>query len=200
MVLRNSMNYSPIIAIGNILVSPKIITEHFCCDYSKCHGTCCIIGDSGAPLEKNECDILAGEFQQFSKHLTIEGIRSVKEQGPFVIDADGDAVTPLVNGEECAYSWFDKDNNCLCGIEKAFEAKCCSMKKPISCWLYPIRVSKLSNGMTALNLHEWYLCMDAFVKGKREGIPVYKFLKDPLIFAFGQDFYKQLEEAASRLF
>lgn len=194
------MNAPSIIEIDNILVSSAILTEKFLCDYTKCHGGCCIIGDSGAPLSESECNYLKGEFNKISKYLRPEGIRSIEEQGPFVTDLDGDLVTPLVAGEECVYARFDKEDNCFCAIEVAHNAGESTLRKPISCWLYPIRISKLSNGMVALNLHEWRICLDAFVKGENEGIPVYKFLRDPLIFAFGEDFYSQLEIAQLSLF
>ncbi|MEN6618110.1 MAG: DUF3109 family protein [Rikenellaceae bacterium] len=187
------MAQASIIEIGNFLVSSSILTEKFVCEYTKCHGSCCIIGDSGALLSESECNHLKGEFNKISKYLRPEGIRSIEEQGPFVSDTDGDLVTPLIDGEECAYALFDKDENCFCGIEVAHNAGGGTLKKPISCWLYPIRTSILSNGMVALNLHEWHICLDAFVKGKKEGVPVYQFLREPLIFAFGKDFYNQLE-------
>lgn len=193
------MTEHSIIEIGNILVSSAILTEKFACDYPKCQGVCCIIGDSGAPLSESECGILKNELKTISKYLRPEGIRSIEEQGPSVTDMDGDLVTPLVNGEECAYTIFDKDKNCFCAIEVAHRAGDSTIKKPISCWLYPIRVSKLSNGMIALNLHEWHICLDAFVKGKKEGVPVYQFLREPLIFAFGEDFYNQLDFAHKEL-
>lgn len=188
-----------IIEIDNFLVSSAILTEKFICDLSKCHGACCIIGDSGAPLSKEECDLLSSEYPNFKKYLRDEGIRSVKESGPFVLDIDGDLVTPLIDGEECAYTIFDKDDNCFCGIEMAHRDGKCQFRKPISCWLYPIRVSTLSNGMTALNLHEWHICKDAFAKGKSEGVPAYKFLREPITFAFGAEFYEKLEKAAGEL-
>ncbi len=191
---------SSIIEIDNVLVSSAILTESFVCDYAKCHGVCCVIGDSGAPLEENECSLLESEKGKIFKYLRPEGILSIKEQGPFVRDTDGDLVTPLVNGEECAYALFDENNNCFCGIEVAHDKGDSELKKPVSCWLYPIRVSKLSNGMTALNLHEWHICLDAFAKGKKEGIPVYQFLREPLIFAFGKEFYEKLEYAHKELF
>lgn len=191
---------SSIIEIDNILVSSAILTESFVCDYAKCHGVCCVIGDSGAPLEERECSLLESEKGKIFKYLRSEGILSIKEQGPFVRDTDGDLVTPLVNGEECAYALFDENNNCFCGIEVAHDKGDSELKKPVSCWLYPIRVSKLSNGMIALNLHEWHICLDAFAKGKNEGIPVYKFLREPLIFAFGKEFYEKLEYAHKELF
>lgn len=192
---------SPIIEIDNILVSSAIFTEMFACDYEKCHGVCCVIGESGAPLEEKECNLLKGEQDKISKHLRQEGICAIKAQGPFVRDIDGDLVTPLVAaGEECAYALFDENNNCFCGVEVAHGKGESEFKKPVSCWLYPIRVSKLSNGMTALNLHEWHICLDAFAKGKKEGIPVFQFLREPLIFAFGNEFYEKLEFAHKELF
>ena len=105
---------SPVIEIGNCLVSSEILTEKFACDYPVCHGVCCIIGDSGAPLEKEECSLLKGEYDKFRNELRDEGIRSIEEQGPFVLDSDGDLVTPLINGEECAYTLFDNSGNCFC--------------------------------------------------------------------------------------
>ncbi len=188
-----------IIEIDNILVSSAILTEHFVCDISQCHGACCIIGDSGAPLSGQECTLLKKEYQSISKYLRKEGIESIEEQGLYVRDLDEDLVTPLIKGEECVYTVFDEDHNCFCGIETAHRDGNSTMKKPISCWLYPIRVSYLSNGLIALNYHEWHLCTYAYAKGKREGVPVFRFLKEPLIFAFGQDFYIQLEEAYTHM-
>lgn len=191
---------SPVIEIGNCLVSSEIFTEKFACDYPVCHGVCCVIGDSGAPLEKEECTLLEGEYDKIKRHLRNEGIRSIKEQGPFVLDVDEDLVTPLVNGEECAYALFDSSDNCFCGIEVAWNKKETTFRKPISCWLYPIRTSRLSNGMIALNLHKWHICTDAFKKGKKEGIPVYRFLREPLTFAFGEGFWNQLDIAYKEYF
>jgi hypothetical protein len=188
-----------IIEIDNFLVSSAILTERFICDLSKCHGACCIIGDSGAPLSKDECDLISSEYPKFKNYLRDEGIRSIKESGPFVLDRDGDLVTPLIDGEECSFTVFDQQDNCLCGIELAWREGMSDFRKPISCWLYPIRVSTLSNGMTALNLHEWHICLDAFAKGRKEGVPVYRFLKEPIVFAFGSDFYDKLEIAAREL-
>ena len=193
------MEYNTIIEIDNFLDYSAILKEKFVCNYFKCQGGCCVIGDSGAPLSEIECDQLKSEFNTISKYLRQQGIRSIEEQGPFVIDTDGDLVTPLIGGEECAYTLFDKDHNCTCALEIAFKAGDCTLRKPISCWLYPIRVSLLSNGMVALNLHKRRVCDDAFVNGQNEGVLVFKFLREPLIFAFGENFYNQLEIAQSSL-
>lgn len=193
--MKNRRAY--IVEIGNCLVSSEIITEYFACDYEACHGACCIIGDSGAPLEEGEETFFEQEYKGYEELLTPEGKEALREQGFAITDRDGDLVTPLVNGEECAYTCFDKEGNCFCAVEKAWFAGGCRFRKPISCQLYPIRVSILSNGMYALNLHRWHICSDAFAKGSKEKIPVYKFLREPLIRKFGEEFYSSLEEAAN---
>lgn len=194
------MEQPSVIQIDNVLVSSSIITGHFACDYPKCHGCCCVIGESGAPLLERECEILSEEFSRYSKYLTDEGIRSVKEQGAFVLDWENDRVTPLVNGEECAYSVTDREGNIMCGLEIAHRNGECSIRKPLSCWMYPIRETTLSSGLTALNLHQWHICLDAFVKGSVEKIPVFRFVREALIFRFGAEFFNQLEMAENEFF
>ena len=168
------------VIIDDKIVSSEIFTEYFACDYGVCGGACCVIGDSGAPMEEDEP----------------ERIEVVEEKGFFEIDSDGDMVTPLVPGrEECAYAACDEDGNWFCTIERSWCRGGSDFVKPISCRLYPIRVSRLSNGMIALNLHRWNICSCAFAKGKKEGIPVFRFLQKPLTDAFGEDFYAALEAA-----
>lgn len=188
------------IQIGDIILSSEILTTKFACDYEKCKGCCCIIGDSGAPLEESEAEILESEFPRYKKFMEKDAIKAVNMKGFYEIDSDGDIVTPLMTGkEECVYSCFDEDYNCFCAVEKSWLAGESNFRKPISCWLYPIRVSKLSNGLTALNLHRWTICGEGYIKGDREDIPLYIFLKDPIISCFGEDFYHGLKEAAKML-
>jgi hypothetical protein len=131
--------------------------------------------------------------------MSAEGRTQVEKKGFSEIDMDGDLVTPLIGDrEECVYTRFE-GANCFCAIERAFCAGRCDFAKPISCRLYPIRVSKLSSGLTALNIHRWPICDCAFEKGRKEGIPVYKFLRNPIIFRYGEEFYSELESAASTL-
>lgn len=192
--------YNSIIQIDDILVSGEILTEYFACDYAKCRGICCVIGDSGAPLLECELPALEKNYHNFSPVMSEVGRRAVDEKGFFEIDVDGDLVTPLVPGsEECAYCRRDAAGNCLCTIEEQWNKGNGDFCKPISCRLYPIRVSKLSNGMTALNLHRWNICRDAFTNGRRKKIRVYQFLKTPLTHFFGEDFYSALEAAAKQL-
>ena len=186
--------FGTIVQIGDILVSEDVISEYFACDYERCKGRCCIEGDSGAPLDEAEIDGLERDYPQFCSLMSEGGKQAVLREGFFSVDRDGDLVTPLVEGScDCAYSHFTEDGSCLCAIE------CCKLRKPLSCSLYPIRVTPLTGGGKALNLHRWDICADAFAKGRREGIRVYQFLHKPLVQAFGQEFYEALCAAAGHI-
>lgn len=186
--------FGTIVQIGDILVSEDVVTEYFACDYGKCRGACCIIGDSGAPMEEDEPDLLEREYPEFKDLMRPQGREAAEKKGFFEIDRDGDIVTPLVEGScECAYCHFGPDGECLCAIEMR------GLKKPVSCSLYPIRVTRLTGGGLALNLHRWEICADAFEKGRLEHIRVYEFLRKPLTERFGEEFYEALSAAAKHL-
>jgi len=192
--------FGTIIQIGDILVSEDVVTEYFACDYEVCKGCCCIIGDSGAPLDEKELEPIEAGYHVYSPLMREEGRLAVEDKGFFEIDRDGDIVTPLVPGsEECAYTHFNADGSCLCSMEKCYFEGKCDFRKPLSCWLYPIRVTTLSSGMQALNMHYWDICKDAFAKGRKEGIRVYQFLREPLIHAYGEEFYDALCAAADKI-
>ena len=194
------MYHGTIIQIDDCLVSEEILTEYFACDYEKCKGCCCVIGDSGAPMEECEAEAIEKNYHIFSPIMSEQGRAAVADKGFFEIDRDGDMVTPLVPGsEECAYTLFDEDGNCFCSMERCWFQGKGDFRKPISCWLYPIRITELSNGTRALNLHRWHICQDAFAKGKKEKVRVYEFLREPIERYFGEDFYSALAEAAKML-
>lgn len=184
------------IQIEDKLISEEIFSEEFVCNLTKCKGACCVAGDVGAPLEKYETEILDKIFPLVKPYLRPEGVAALEEQGTWTIDpSDGDFVTPMVNGEECAYVIFDEKGVTKCGIEEAYEDGAVEWQKPISCHLYPIRVTEYST-FTALNYHEWEICAPACTLGKELQVPVYKFLKTPIIRKYGEEFYSTLCDAA----
>ncbi len=184
-------DFGTIIQIGDILVSEDVAKEFFSCDYDVCRGACCIEGDSGAPLKEEEEESLRRDYPIYSSSMLEAGRESVRLNGFHEVDRDGDRVTPLVVGSEaCAFAHFTEDGACMCAIEK------CGCLKPISCSLYPIRVTEFSGGGMALNVHHWDICKPAFEKGRREGVRVYQFLKGPLVRRFGEEFYDALDKAA----
>lgn len=185
--------------IDDKIISVDLLTRRFCCDLSACGGACCVYGDSGAPLEKSEKKILQQELPQFYDYLTPKGREAIADQGVAVYDGDGELVTPLVaDRAECAYACFSDDGVCLCAIEKAFLERKTDFRKPISCHLYPIRVKPMGDNV-ALCYDRWKICECARSKGKEDNIPVFRFLREPIIRRFGEGFYEQLEVAGSLL-
>lgn len=182
-----------IIEIDNKLVSSSLLTECFCCDLGACRGTCCVQGVSGAPLRHDEAHILEQILPELEPYLSAGGLAAIRAQGCAVVDSDGDLVTPLRDGLECAFTVFD-NGNALCAIELAWKNKKVHFRKPISCHLYPIRVTRYQT-FDALNFDTWAICNPARKLGKKMGLPVFKFLKEPIIRAFGQKFYMQMVEA-----
>ncbi len=183
--------------IDDVVLGLDILEKKFVCDVSKCKGACCIFGDSGAPLELNEVEILKRDFSIIKSYMRSEGIKAIEDQGTHVIDSDGDLVTPLIDGKECAYVVFEK-NIAKCAIEKAYEAKSINFQKPISCNLYPIRVKRYKD-FDALNYHQWDICNPAIKLGEKLKTPLYIFLAQPLIRKYGEAWYEQLKIASEEL-
>lgn len=194
------MMLPPLLQIGDYLISTDIISECFACDYPVCRGACCIVGESGAPLDvlkgiptyvtDDEAAVLRAGYGQFSQLMGAGGRAAVDRDGFSVTDRDGDDVTPLVDGtQECAFCHFTPSGDCMCAAQMA------GVAKPISCSLYPIRVRRLSSGMVALNLHRWDICRCAFDKGGKEGTRVYEFLEKPISDAFGRDLFEAMDAA-----
>jgi hypothetical protein len=182
------------IEIGKTLVSEELFKRKFVCDLNACKGACCVEGDSGAPLEKEEMQFLDADYEKIKPFMRAEGIAAVEAQGKYVVDPyDGDDVTPLVNNRECAYVSFNEQGVALCAIEQAHAAGKTKFKKPISCHLYPVRTKKYRS-FEAVNYDEWDICAPACACGDKLDVPVFKFAKDALIRKYGQDWYDELGE------
>lgn len=185
------------IAIKDTLISEDVLDQAFVCDLSKCKGACCVEGDSGAPLEDSELSVLEEVYPFVKPYLRKEGVEAIEEQGTSVQDPlDDEWVTPLVNGAECAYVIFENGVT-KCGIEKAWEHGKIDFRKPISCHLYPIRITKYAS-YEAVNYHKWQICSPACDLGKELQVPVYKFTKDSLVRKYGEEWYTELEEVAQQ--
>jgi hypothetical protein len=184
------------LVVQDTLVSEDILERRFVCDLNACKGACCIEGDAGAPLEDNETAILDDIYEDIKPFMEFDGIQAIEKNGKYVVDEEGDYVTTLVSdGGRCAYVVFD-NGIAACAIEKAHNAGVIDFKKPISCHLYPIRVQKLPE-YDALNYHKWHICMPACECGANLDVPVYRFLKGPLIRKYGEAWYAELDEAAT---
>lgn len=178
------------ISIGKTIVSEEIVKKQFSCDLIACHGECCVQGDSGAPLEEEEIGIIEDYLDNIKPYMTLDGIKAIEKDGVFDYDTDGEFVTTLVQGKECAFVYFENEI-ALCAIEKAFREGKIDYIKPISCHLYPIRISKFKD-FEAVNYHKWGICDLALVKGEKEKTALYEFVKEPLIRKYGTEWYNQL--------
>jgi len=181
----------PILQLDDVLLSPDIITEFFCCDYDKCKGICCVEGDAGAPVLMDEIAELEDCLDCVWHDLSAQAQAVIDQQGVAYSDRDGDMVTSIVNGKDCVFTCYDGES-CLCALERAYREGKTRSCKPISCSLYPIREKQFSNGFIGLNYHRWDVCSDAVRKGRAENVRVYEFLKEPLTRRFGKEWYADL--------
>lgn len=189
------------IAIDNVLLSDEIIKAQFVCDLSKCKGACCVDGDAGAPLDKNELKEIDKIFDKVLPYLGKESVDEIDRQGRYVYDKEYGWVTPTINSKICVYGITDKNGIVKCGIEQAYLDGKIKWKKPISCHLFPVIVTKSKDGVTEFANYEPREdnCKAACVLGKKLKVPVYQFLKEPLVRKFGQQFYEALEATAEHL-
>ena len=170
-----------------------LFEKRFLCDLEACKGACCVEGDAGAPLEMDEVQYLKENFDKIRPYIREEGIRAVEKEGTSVKDREGDDVTTLIEGNECAYTVFDEKGVAACGIEMAWQAGAIDFQKPISCHLYPIRITRVAS-MEALNYSKWDICDPACKLGELKGLKVYRFLEKAIVRKYGREYFEILEE------
>ncbi len=182
--------------IKDTIVSLDVLEEDFFCDLDTCKGICCVEGESGAPVEKEELSLLNEVLPVIWEDLSPEAQAIINKQGVAYIDEDGEYVTSIVDGKDCVFTCYDDNGTCMCAIEKAYRNGLTDFYKPVSCHLYPIRVAKYKD-FKAVNYHRWSVCKAATILGKSRNIKVYQFLQEPLIRKFGKEWYEQLCSAAN---
>ena len=185
------------IAIDNTLVSEDIIEQHFVCDLNLCKGLCCVEGDSGAPLTKNEAKNIKDNITKIKPFITKKGAEQIRKKGTSILDEENELTTPLVRGKECVYVSF-KNGVAMCGIEKAFNQKEINFQKPLSCHLYPIRITSYKN-YDAINYHKWKICSPACKCTGLIKIPVFQFVKQALVRKYGKKWFRKLSVIAKKI-
>ena len=174
----------------NTIISDDLRDVHFCCDLQQCKGACCVEGDAGAPLEEEEISLIEDHIEILRLFMVPMGIGEVEKTGVFDYDAEGRFVTPLVNGKECCFVCFE-NGIARCAIEKAYQEKAIPFPKPLSCHLYPVRISEVGH-QDAINYHKWHICRKALENGRKLDLPLYEFLSDALIRKYGRSWYNKL--------
>ncbi len=187
-----------IMQIGDVLVSPDVFTEKFCCDLEQCKGQCCVEGDAGAPVTLDETMAIEDSLDEVWNDLSASAQSVIDKQGVAYTDVEGDLVTSIVGGRDCVFTCYE-NGCCLCALERAYRSGRTKFVKPISCALYPIRVKDFGNGTCGINYNKWSVCRTAVSKGRELDLPLYKFLKDPLTRRFGSAWYSELCSVAGEL-
>lgn len=177
--------------IGDALVSLDVVERFFLCDLSRCLGSCCIEGDAGAPITEEEYATLKRILPTIWNDLLPQAQKVIDESGVGYLDDEGDLVTSIVDGKNCVFTCYEKGGMCSCAIEKAYREGRIDFYKPISCHLYPLRLTKYPK-FTSVNYHRWKICKAAEVLGRQKGVRLYQFLKEPLIRRFGKAWYEEL--------
>lgn len=180
--------------IKDTLVSLDLVERFFCCDLEQCKGECCIEGDAGAPVTDDEARRIEEILPVIWDDMSPAARREVEENGVSYVDSEGDRVTTIVGGRDCAFTCYAPGGVCLCAIEKASREGRIDSRKPMSCYLYPVRITEYDT-FTAVNFHKWKICKSAEVNGRRLGIRAYQFLKEPLTRRFGSEWYDELVTA-----
>jgi hypothetical protein len=219
------VNQIPILEGGGVLISTQILTERFCCDLEACGGACCVEGDAGAPVTLEEIGEIEASLDAAWPYMSATAQSVVDKQGVAYTDVEGDLVTSIVNGKDCVFTFYDTLTPppssitsqpssinpqpstaaaasaakpcCLCALEAACRAGKSKFLKPISCALYPIREKHFSGGLIGLNYHRWAICEGARKRGEELDLPLYRFLRAPLIRRFGEAWYNELCEVAA---
>lgn len=173
-------------------MTSEILTEYFCCDLDKCKGACCVEGDSGAPLTLEEVGEMENVLDEVWGDLSAKAQAIIDKQGVAYTDPDGDIVTSIVDGRDCVFTCYGKDDCCYCAADKAYREGRTQWAKPISCALYPVREKRFANGLSGLQYHRWDICRPAVENGRKLRLPLYRFLQEPLIRRFGKEWYREL--------
>jgi len=194
-MMTDNHGIPPILEVGGVLISSEVLTERFCCDYEKCKGICCVEGDAGAPVTLDEVAAIEASLDVVWPRLSASAQSVIDRQGVAYNDRDGELVTGIVRGRDCVFTCYEGEG-CLCALECAFREGRTSFCKPVSCALYPIRERRFSGGLVGLNYHRWAVCEDGRKKGKALDLPLYRFLREPLIRRFGAAWYDELCQVA----
>ena len=187
------------VEIEDKIISDELFEKKFVCDLQKCKGGCCVEGDSGAPLRSKEIKEISKNLSIIKSEMSTKGLHTIKNNDFHYVDSEGDKVTKLVDGKECVFVVFDKNNIAKCSIEAAYRKNKINFNKPISCHLYPVRVKKYDS-FTAVNVDSWHVCKPACECGTELNVPVFKFLKDAIVRSWGLDFFHHLDSVYNEFF
>lgn len=175
--------------INEVLVRKEITEIPFFCDLGKCKGACCTLeSDLGAPVNNEEIEKISELMPIIKEYIPQKKWEFIEKNG-FYYEKDDELMLKSINRKDCVFVYFENDV-AKCSIEKAYVDGKIHFKKPISCHLFPIRVSDF--GGEVLRYEVFSECEPALEKGKEEGTTIAEFCKDSLKRAYGEKWFTQL--------
>lgn len=175
--------------IDNILVNGEITSVKFNCDLIKCKGACCTMESQfGAPVNMEEVNKIEEILDIVFEYLPGKSKNIIEKRGFWEIKQDQEMLKSI-NNKDCVFVYYEGDV-ARCAIEKAYFEGKVNFRKPISCHLFPIRVSEF--GGPVLRYESYSECGPALIRGERKGSTILEFCKESLERAFGKMWYEKL--------
>lgn len=177
------------IKVQHVILSEDIATAKFACNISRCKGACCVVGDAGAPVNKNEIPVLRKAFKKLKNQLDPRAVEVVNKKGVVQGDNTSGYEISCIDSGECVFVQKDENGVATCAIQNAYYSGDFNWEKPISCHLYPIRLKQIGEFEYANFEYIPELCSAGCKHGEDEGIYLADFLKESLIRRYGEEWY-----------
>jgi hypothetical protein len=182
------------IRVQDVILSEDIATAKFACDITKCKGACCVVGDAGAPVDRDEIPVLNKAFKQLRDRLDKEALQVVEQKGVVQGDTKRGFEISCIESGECIFVEKMENGVATCAIQNAYYRGEFNWEKPISCHLYPVRLKKIAGFEYANFEYIPSLCSAGCENGEAEGTRLYEFLEKSLTRRYGEEWYRELKK------
>ncbi len=183
--------------IQDTILTEEIATTKFACDLPRCKGACCVVGDAGAPVVKEEIPVLHKAYRKLKGELKPEAVAVAERDGVVVGSKKAGYEISCVGDAECIFVNYDENEVAYCTIQKAYFEGRFNWEKPLSCHLFPVRLKRISDFDYANFEYVDSLCSAACAKGEKEETYLAEFLEKPLVRRYGQEWFDEFIAACN---
>jgi hypothetical protein len=179
--------------VGDTILSEEIASSKFACNISRCKGACCVVGESGAPVSKDEIQSIRDAYKALKTELRPEAVKTVEKLG--IVqgnDEDGYEIS-CVDERECVFVDYTDEGVGVCAIQRAFLQNRVDWEKPVSCHLYPVRLKKIGEFEYANFEYMPDICESGCLNGNENGIYLSDFLESAFIRRYGRKWYNEFK-------
>lgn len=181
--------------VGDTILSEKIATERFLCDITRCKGACCVVGESGAPVDEDEIPFLEQAYRQLKKRMKPGAVECVEGEGLVLGNSENGYEINCVESGECVFATVNSNGVATCTIQDAFQRGEFSWEKPISCHLYPIRLNHIAGVEYANFEYIPDLCSTGCDRGEETGTYLSEFLETAFLRRYGRKWVEEFKIA-----